>query len=342
MSDKVLAYSNEPVSNRFLVIYEAAGMTGDMATYLMRSLISEGRIRYETLEVTKEGIRPRLIEREGPTGLITTTTRINLHPENETRMLSLSIADSQKQTRNVFLALAESENREAPNLNRWHSLQKWIEHADHDVVIPFAGTLALTVPTSATRLRRDFHTVLSLIKAHAILHQAQRSRDSKNRIEATLHDYSAVSELIEDLLAEGIEASVPDTVRQTVEAVRRISGKDFNELRELEIANELQLDKSTASRRIRAAIARGFLENLQDKKGRPARIVLTEQVLKDNQRILPTVDQLMNAMVGDAVVADSNANNGCTVADETEDTVPADYSVELHDEDADAFEGIDF
>jgi len=137
MSDKVLAYSDEPVSQRFLVIYEAAGMTGEMVTYLIRSLISEGRIRYETLESTKEGIRPRLIERKGPTGLITTTTRLNLHPENETRMLSLSVTDSQMQTRNVFLALVESENREAPSLHKWHSLQTWIEHADHDVVIPF-------------------------------------------------------------------------------------------------------------------------------------------------------------------------------------------------------------
>lgn len=30
-----------------------------------------------------------------PTGLLTTTTRLSLHPENETRMLSLNIADTQ-------------------------------------------------------------------------------------------------------------------------------------------------------------------------------------------------------------------------------------------------------
>jgi len=178
----------------------------------------------------------------------------------------------------------------------------------------------------ATRLRRDFEKVLGLIKTHAILHQPQRLRDSKNHIEATLVDYSAVRELIEDLLAEGIEASVPDTVRETVEAVCKLSKASLNELTELDIAKELQLDKSTTSRRIRAAIARGFLENLQDKKGRPARIVLTDQVLQDNQRILPTIDQLRNAMATDAEVLDSNTDNGCTVADETEETVPADCS----------------
>jgi hypothetical protein len=323
MSEKVLAYSTEPVSHRFIVVYEAAGMAGETATYLMRSLISEGRIRYETVEATKEGIRSRFINREGPTGLITTTTRISLHPENETRMLSLTVADTQAQTRSVYLALAASENRKAPDLNKWHSLQKWIELADHDVVIPFALTLASMLPTTATRLRRDFQKVLDLIKVHAILHQAQRSRDDNNRILATPNDYSSVRELIEDLLAEGVEASIPDTVRETVEAVRRLSKKDINELTELEIANELQLDKSTASRRIRAAIARGFLENLQDRKGRPARIVLTDHVPKENQSILPTVDQLLNVMA----VQHPSADNGCTVASETEATAFSDSPI---------------
>jgi len=118
MSEKVLAYSTEPVSHRFIVVYEAAGMAGETATYLMRSLLSEGRIRYETAEATKEGVRARLIEREGPTGLITTTTRISLHPENETRMLSVNVTDTQEQTRNVFLALAESESREVPDFHQ--------------------------------------------------------------------------------------------------------------------------------------------------------------------------------------------------------------------------------
>lgn len=321
MSEKVLAYSTEPVSHRFIVVYEAAGMSGEMATYLMRSLISEGRIRYETVEATKEGINSRLINREGPTGLITTTTRINLHPENETRMLSLSITDTQEQTRKVFLALAGSESRQEPDFNKWHALQRWIESANNDVVIPFARALASILPTTATRLRRDFQKVLDLIKVHAIVHQAQREHDKSNRIVATLSDYSSVRELIEVFLAEGVQASVPPTVRETVEAVRKLSKNDLNELTELEIANELQLDKSTASRRIRDAIARGFLENLQDRKGRPARIVLTEQALPDNKSILPTPDELVNAMTLDEANTDSNVTAGCTVAVEIGNTV---------------------
>jgi hypothetical protein len=70
MSDRTLAYSEEPIKHRFLVIYEAAGMNSEFQTYLMRSLLSEGCVRYETVEKTSEGIRPRLIERKGPTGAL--------------------------------------------------------------------------------------------------------------------------------------------------------------------------------------------------------------------------------------------------------------------------------
>ena len=76
MSERALAYSDEPLSNRFLVIYDAAGMNSDFQTYLIRSLLSEGKVRYETVEKTADGLKPRLIERAGPTGLITTTTRL--------------------------------------------------------------------------------------------------------------------------------------------------------------------------------------------------------------------------------------------------------------------------
>src|SRR3712207_3603391 len=120
-------------------------MSGDFQTYLIRSLLSEGRLRYETVEKTSEGLKPRLIEREGPTGLIVTTTLEKLHPENETRMLSLSVADTQEQTGQVLLALAEEEIS-SPDLAPWVALQEWIGVGGRRVTIPFAKVLAEKVP----------------------------------------------------------------------------------------------------------------------------------------------------------------------------------------------------
>src|SRR5829696_6881344 len=155
MSERTLAYSEEPIEHRFLVLFEAAGMSGDFATYLIRSLLSEGRLRYETVEKTSEGLRPRLIEREGPTGLIVTTTAVKLHPENETRLLSLTVNDTKEQTRDVLATLAE-EDGEAPDLKPWQALQEWLATTEHRVHIPYAEVLAGLIPPVAVRLRRDF------------------------------------------------------------------------------------------------------------------------------------------------------------------------------------------
>ena len=76
-----------------------------------RSLLSEGRIRYETVESTSEGLETRLIVREGPIGLIVTATQMRLHPENETRILSLMVTDTQLQTRAVMRAKARKYRR---------------------------------------------------------------------------------------------------------------------------------------------------------------------------------------------------------------------------------------
>jgi len=124
MSERALAYSDEPLQHRFLVLYEANGMQGEMASYLIRSLLSEGCIRYETVEKTKDGIQAKLIEREGPTGLLVTTTAVSLHPGNETRLLSLTVTDTSQQTRHIFTALAEDEITTIDK-TRWHFLQDW-------------------------------------------------------------------------------------------------------------------------------------------------------------------------------------------------------------------------
>jgi MarR family len=292
MSERTLAYSEEPIKHRFLVIYEAAGMSGEFATYLMRSLLSEGRVRYETVEKTSEGMKPRLIEREGPTGLIVTTTAVKLHPENETRLLSLTVTDTQDQTRAVMAALAEEAGQAGPNLEPWHSLQVWLESADHRVSVPYAKILADLIPPVAVRLRRDFGALLNLIRAHALLHQATRERDGEGRIVATIEDYAAVLKLVVDLVGEGVEATVPATVRDTVEAVRQLREDSKGEpVTVAELARKLKLDRSAVSRRARNAKDRGYLRDLEDNPRKPSRLVPGDDLPEDLQ-ILPSPENV--------------------------------------------------
>jgi hypothetical protein len=287
MSEKLLAYSDENYRHRYLVIYEAAGMNGDMMSYLIRSLLSEGRIRYETVEKTKEGYKPRLIVKEGPTGLITTTTAARLHPENETRLLSLGVIDTQEQTKAVMRAIAaESSNANTIDYDRWHALQKWLASGERRVTMPFAAALAELIPPVAVRLRRDFKLLLTLIQAHALLHRERRDRDEQGCIVATLDDYAAVRDLIEKLFSEGIEATVPTTVRETVNAVAAIIATGKNEASQTDIANHLKLDKNSVHHRVHKAIERGFLVNNETKRGMPARIAINDPMPEEIE-ILP-------------------------------------------------------
>jgi hypothetical protein len=286
MSEHALAYSDEPLMHRFLVIYEAAGMNSDFQTYLIRSLLSEGKVRYETVEKTSEGMKPRLIERAGPTGLIITTTLTRLHPENETRMLSLAVTDTRQQTSDIMAALASEAGAVPPDFHAWHSLQEWLVSAEHGVGVSYAGDLAAMIPPVAVRLRRDFGALLNLIRAHAILHQASRERTDDGRIVATLEDYARVRDLVADLVSEGIEATVPATVRETVETVERLRDETEKDVTIAALAEELELDKSAAWRRVRSAMDRGYIRNLEDRRGRPARLVPGDD-LPDDIEILP-------------------------------------------------------
>jgi hypothetical protein len=300
MSERTLFYTEEPLSHRHIVLSEAAGVGGDFQDYVIRTLLSEGFLEYEFVEKTSEGLRPRRLRKEGPTGFVTTTTRSSLFWENETRYLSLTVTDTREQTRRVFRTIAE-EGVGEPDLGRWRALQVYLEGAERGVAVPYASELAEKMGDVAVRLRRDFSVILSLIKAHAVLHQASRERDGQGRVVASIVDYARVRELVADLVAEGVEATVPPIVRQTVEAVERLIEEGDREwVTNRSLAEELKIDKAAASRRVRVAADRGYLRNLEESKGKPARLVVGEP-MPDDAEILPTPEELEGGLSGCAV-----------------------------------------
>ena len=340
MSERALIYSDEPLSHRMLVLYEATGLSSEFLTYIVRSLLSEGQLKYETVEKGANGqMHARLIEKQGPTGLILTTTELAIHPENETRCLSIAANDTPEQTAAIMKRIAEGRPR-APDLSEWHALQEYLALGRKDVEIPYAITLAGLIKPSAIRLRRDFRTLLALIKAHALLHQEQRQRDEEGVIIATLEDYAIVSRLVNGLISDTAEVSVPESIRKVRQAVadllqspdpsegdklKRIreafrqarrqglssvkldpdpyagaldgkaTGDTITELSVKMVAKALKLDSSTAWRHVRHAIKLGHLKNLEDRRGKQARIVLGDEI-PDEIGLLPLRDQLEAAL----------------------------------------------
>ncbi|MGO9155886.1 hypothetical protein [Mycobacterium sp.] len=297
MSEHALIFSPEEYAHRTLIVYEVValreGVENDQTSYFVRSLLSEGRIDYEvTIRGADEsGFTTKKIVKEGPTNLIFTTTETRVHAENETRILSLATNDSREQTARVMLQLADESNGDGA-LEEWHDLQCWLAGAVRQVTVPYAQRLAQQVPPVAVRLRRDFGSLLALIRAHAVLHQASRELNDAGHIIATLDDYAVVRDLVADTIAEGVGQTVSETVRETVNAIEALASREGIMARA--VAEKLRLDKSNVSRRLRMAADGGYIRNLEDKRGKPGRWVVGDP-MPGSADLLPTPAQLATA-----------------------------------------------
>src|SRR5262249_58738048 len=63
------------------------------------------------------------------------------------------------------------------------------------------------------------------------------------------------------------------------------------EVSQTQLRKALHLDRAVISRRVAAALDAGFLRNLEDRKGRPARLVLGDELPADSD-VLPAPDKL--------------------------------------------------
>lgn len=272
-SEKALIYTDEEFAHRIIVLAEASGVSGGFMAYALRSLLSEGRLRYEVTDFeSRSTVR---LDKQGPTGLFLSTTGV-IDTELGTRMLLVSPDESQAQTEHILVMLAnEAAGRHAARtdaLEPFRDLQRELGRIDVDVVVPFARTIADLIERAPVRMRRDFRTVLDLVRAHALIHGESRWRDDDGRLVAEVADYAAVHRLVDSPVAQAAQATLPKHVLETVTVVgeildnRNAGGGGFVTTRDLE--QHLGLDESTVRRRIQKAVEYGFL---RDGGGGPGR-----------------------------------------------------------------------
>jgi len=304
-SARALVYNDESFEHRTVVVAEADSIPEDgPAASAIRALAADNEMTYDTVEKGADGrFVVRHVVKPGPTGLITTSTRPLPH-QFDTRTLTVTVADTPGQTRDVMRAHAATVNglHEKPSVDDFIALQRWLEvQGGRDVTIPYAATLAELVPADHVRMRRDFRQLLTMIEGMAVLHQCQRERDADGRIVATLEDYGHTRTLLRDVFQVAASGGVTPEVRQTVVAVHRIY--DDKPLTKQAIADALGLSKDTAWYRIKRAISLGYLANEETGKGRPAKIRPAD-ALPDDRPALPTVEEL-EARVSDRPITDS-------------------------------------
>ena len=295
-SAMALIYDEEAdYEHRIVVVAEADSLPDEgPAASAVRALASENRMRYSVVERDEDTgkFRTRHIEKPGPTGLITTSTK-PLEAQMSTRMLIVAISDTPAQTRAILHAQAAGVNGtrpEPPDVSGFHAAQRWLELAgDRDVSIPYATALAAKVPDALVRVRRDFSQLLALIAAVAILHQRQRERDQKGQIVAILGDYRIARELLLDVFNETVSGGVSVAVRETVGKVADLYGDSPVSISALTQA--LEFHRSTVYRRVQEALRLGFLVNVEERKGRPARLI-PGTLLPEDRPALPEVESI--------------------------------------------------
>ena len=185
MSPKALMHSGEnEFEHKAVFVAEYEGVSG--ADYPIRTMQSEQVIEWEFVDSGTDGIRKRKKRVKGPAAFIQATTRVTLHPENETRLLFLQVDESEEQTRAINKRQAQAAEKKIADCPpsvyaKWHELLRRLQR--RPVRIPFATQLAEALP-KRVQSRRDFPKLLGLIEASAFLQQHQRPQDEKGNISA--------------------------------------------------------------------------------------------------------------------------------------------------------------
>ena len=277
MSQKALVYGDEPLERKFLYFPEGAGIRDDSdAAIYLRSLLSEGEIRYEVV-YTQPGAPPEAttIVRSGPTAAIITTSAVRLDRDLDNRLLRVTIDDSEDLTRQIIERHGERAARGGtPTRDRyeWHALYEWILlQAPIHVRIPFAPRIAAAIPAKAVRLRRDVQTVFTLTAAHAALHLDSRPPDTDGYVVATRADYDAARNLVDAILGANVEQVAPPWAQETWEAVRPNVWEEG--ITYAALGRRLGIGTDAARTRALRLIEQGQIVNLESRWKQPARLV---------------------------------------------------------------------
>jgi len=264
--------------------------------------LSENKITYAVVEKDSfDSHKTRIIEKEGPTGLITTTTFSNINDENETRLFSITLNEESNQTRDIKFNIARSYGLNNPNenhdiLNDLLNLQKILDV--HPVHIPYASTLAELTPDEPIRIRRDFQRILAVIEASALLHQYQREVKEHNGnkyIIAGLEDYFIAKLILEKPLGLTIQNNYPQTL-EIVKEIKSIYEKTNESVLIKDLMKKLNKNKMTITRWLKPALDKGWVENIgEEGKGKPFKLIPNNS---DDDEItadfLPSIESLLD------------------------------------------------
>lgn len=209
ITSKALVHSKLDLSHKILFIQERHG--AEQADYSIRTVVSEGEISIflpikndatNDFETTEKRIPAKGMV------YVETTTKDQVHDENQTRVFDLYMDESEKQTELILRAEAQDvDKKKAEKDSRiWRCAQNLL--IPLEVHIPYAKDLVEIFPKKKIRARRDFKRFLSLIRSHALLYQYQREIKA-NHIIASIEDLKVIYPLAEKVLIQSLKDISP-------------------------------------------------------------------------------------------------------------------------------------
>jgi len=296
-SQRVLVYDPVSFRHKAIIFAEADSLPGvargeedNPAASLLRSLLQDGEAQYKLPIKDRESGQWTIQEivKDGPTVLITTTVHRLRGEQLDSRLSALDVPDDPTQQRAALMAQADAELHGTTREPRpaLIAMQTYLQAiAPIDVVVPYVHALddLLARPRVDPRLLRDAARLLSLIKAVAIPRSARRERDDQGRIVARLTDYAAVADLIGEMYEN--TAGVSAKIRELVEAL-----PEHGVLSVTQLAARLRVSKPAVSKRLRAALAAGWVINSESRHGYPAALRRGEPL--PHRCGLPSVQQI--------------------------------------------------
>ena len=299
ISEKSIAYMERNfLKHKILGIQEFSGLNNPTGNTLLRSLLSEGKIRRMVAknDPNDNDFVNQESKVEGPVCLFMTTTEESIHPEDENRMLSIKVDQSAEQKRLVLLAKADAFNGVKKTKEIIQEMQLIsIEYQKNfkKVEIPYVKKIAMGMDTSFDQVLRHFDKILSLIEAHALLNQESREIID-DKVVANDEDYSVVCSLLEPILFEQSKREIDFDIIRIMELIKKSEIKgSFLDLSPDDIdtsngflAKKLQMSESAVSLKCKKARKLGLIAK-DSPEGKPA----IYRVLRDPSaldKILPS------------------------------------------------------
>ena len=185
-------------------------------------------------------------------------------------------------------------------VEQWLDFQRWLAlEAPYQVAIPFRLAILKAFkehweklkrrgenPKIQLRLRRDVHGVLTAIKTSAILHKAQREKDARGRVVATIDDYRHAYEAFDEGLASLYKVKTPVTALAVVKAIEGMGATDEDSIKVTvsSLMSKLGISgRGAAADRLNDAEDRGFIK-LIDKFGGYGRTTPREYTIGRSSR----------------------------------------------------------